>query len=654
LVVEINGSSATGGTAVTTGVFRDPGAHYHVVVAVDMTAAVGSKVRIYVNSVVMAVTVSGLTATDDTEVNNTSIQTMGRDSFAASSYEDGYHSEVNFVDGLALEPAAFGYVCPLTGQWQPKRYTGSYGTNGFRLEFQNAADLGEDTSGNGNHWVLNGGIVAANQTVDTPTNNHAVLAMLDKTGGVISRASLRFSNGAASHLAARSTHPVLSTGEWYAEATVGITGTTNIACAFGLATSSASLSGSVAAGVYAGYASSVSARWDNGSMLPAPAVVFAAGDVLQIYRKQDKLWFGHNNIWWDGSGGTTGDPGAGLNPTFTVPLVDLFCYLECYANSLTLNTGQTAFVYAPPAGGKSLCAKNLPRPAQRAQNVFAAVVAPGSSIEATLAAARPWASYIEIFKDRSNSQSWKWRFSDDVANMLSSDSQAGKTAFTAPTAADNYVGYALRVGAAYGVFTTEVAHVNGTPTNVAHGLGTNRLMAIGKIVNTTGDWPVWHPELAANQYLLLNSTAAAAAGPKITVDATNVILAASLPSGTYRIVALAETSGCIKMGKYTGNGAADGPFVYAGGLPAIEIVKRTEAAGNNWLVLDGQRPGHNVADSTLEMDTANAETLSSANALDLVSNGSKVRGTGSGVNVSGGTYIYAALVAAPLKYANAR
>jgi hypothetical protein len=604
LEVYVGNGSVVGLTSVAQ--LRDEAAHYHIHVAVDTTQAIAAdRVRVWVNNErLLSFTGGNYPAQNElTQINGPWAHHIG--TTGGTYFRDGLISECNFIDGLALEPSAFCYYCPLTGQWQPKKYTGSYGTNGFRLEFQNAAALGYDSSGAGNHWTPNGGIVAANQTIDTPTNNHCTLNPLVPGAANIIQGNLKQSS---------------TTASW---------GTFDAAAMNSYWEISAGAS-NVTAGTITPAGATHTTTVTAGKTF---AFELAAGVGVLRYRNVTDA-----GAWTDiatGLSGTRFPYGAGA--------------------PFTINCGQRAFAGVPGTGYLALCTRYLPRPAQRPKNVFAAVAAAGLSVEAALAAVRPWANYIEIFKHRSNLQSWQWRFSDDLANMLSSNSTAGKAVFVPPTAADNYVGYALRVGAGYGVVTTEVAHVNGTPTTVAHGLGTNRIMAVGKIVNIAGDWYVWHPELAANQYLLLNSTAAAAAGPKITVDAASVILDASLPSGTYRIIAMAETSsGCVKLGKYTGNGAADGPFFYAGARPAAVLVKRTELAGNNWLVLDERRAGYNVTDSTLEMDTANAETLLSTNALDLVSNGAKIRGAGAGVNASGGTYIYVALAEAPLKYANAR
>ena len=115
-------------------------------------------------------------------------------------YTDQYLTEVNFIDGQALTPSSFGETNPVTGVWQPKKYTGTYGTNGFYLNFSDnsaatAATIGKDYSGNGNNWTPNNISVTSGSTydsmLDVPTmwadggngrGNYAVLNPLDKAG----------------------------------------------------------------------------------------------------------------------------------------------------------------------------------------------------------------------------------------------------------------------------------------------------------------------------------------------------------------------------------------------------------------------------------------------------------------------------------------
>ena len=101
---------------------------------------------------------------------------IGRYNYNGTRYLDGYMAEVNFVDGSALTPSTFGVTDTSTGRWIPKTLSGiTYGTNGFRLKFQDSSALGDDTSGNGND-LASTNLASTDQTTDSPTQNHAVLA----------------------------------------------------------------------------------------------------------------------------------------------------------------------------------------------------------------------------------------------------------------------------------------------------------------------------------------------------------------------------------------------------------------------------------------------------------------------------------------------
>jgi hypothetical protein len=119
-------------------IYRDPSAWYHIVVAVDTTqATAANRIKLYVNG--LQVTALGTanypTQNFDSWVNTTStVHQHGLYSTGTPYYFDGYLAEVNFVDGQALTPSSFG-TTDAYGVWQPIRYTGTYGTNGFYLPF---------------------------------------------------------------------------------------------------------------------------------------------------------------------------------------------------------------------------------------------------------------------------------------------------------------------------------------------------------------------------------------------------------------------------------------------------------------------------------------------------------------------------------------
>jgi hypothetical protein len=144
----------------TTALFRDPSAWYHIVWVQSGTAH-----TLYVNNTSVG------TATATSSVFNTAVShQIGAAN--TTNYFNGYLADIHFIDGQALTPSSFGFT-DANGIWQPKAYSGSYGTNGFKLTFSDnstAAALGTDTSGNGNTWTVNNlspTIVAATIYVST-------------------------------------------------------------------------------------------------------------------------------------------------------------------------------------------------------------------------------------------------------------------------------------------------------------------------------------------------------------------------------------------------------------------------------------------------------------------------------------------------------
>ncbi len=147
------------GQVLTDAVFRDNSAWYHIVCATDTTLSTATdRVKIYVNGVRQDVTFPvTVTQNHQTQVNNTTEHRIGRWLGTSNNYLDGYLAEYILIDGQALAPSDFGEYDD-NNVWQPKEYAGTYGTNGFHLDFSdNSSDaaLGTDTSGAGNDWTIN-------------------------------------------------------------------------------------------------------------------------------------------------------------------------------------------------------------------------------------------------------------------------------------------------------------------------------------------------------------------------------------------------------------------------------------------------------------------------------------------------------------------
>ena len=186
--------------------------------------------------------------------------------------------------------------------------------------------------------------------------------------------------------------------------------------------------------------------------------------------------------------------------------------------------------------------------------------------------------------------------------------------------------------------------------SVAHGLSAVPKMLIIKKRNTTGNWVVYHESIGNTNRLYLNDTSAASSGnwnnttPTSSVFTIDDGAVVNGSSDTYIAYCFAEKKGYSKFGSYTGNGNADGTFVYTGFKPAFVIVKRTDAV-QGWYILDNKRNTFNPEDKYLETSDSDAEATFTF--CDFLSNGFKARTTGTGFNASGGSYIYMAFAENP-------
>ena len=215
------------GHLITTRVFRDPSAWYHIVLRVDTTnSTADDRFRLYINGEQeTSLTRNNPSQNQDTWANHTTFpQYIGKAGYN-NLYLDGYLAEINFIDGLSLDPSYFGATDVLTGQWNPKKYGGGYGTNGFYLNFSTNT-LGTDRSGNGNDFTPNNFSVVAgvgNDVLsDTPTNNFCTLNAVAKGSGVsLSQGNLGYNSSGREGVVG--TFAVQS-GKWYWEVTASDVG----------------------------------------------------------------------------------------------------------------------------------------------------------------------------------------------------------------------------------------------------------------------------------------------------------------------------------------------------------------------------------------------------------------------------------------------
>jgi len=368
----------------TSQVLRDPSAWYHLMVAVDTTQATSSnRVKMYINGV--QVTAFGTSTyppqNDDLFFNDSNggvSYICALRGFLGTFNYDGYLAEFNFIDGQQLTPSSFGQTSATTGVWIPKKYTGTYGTNGFYLPFTDTSStstLGNDFSGNSNTWTVNNISLTAGSTYDSMTDvptltsataaNYCVWNAVDNANGEVTLKNANLeatrTSSSADWAAARATIFV-SSGKWYFEMQSGMPD----AGFYTMGVSNASFDTT-------GYTMSSSNSWAcylydgnkaNGSGSSYGTGATSTSDVFQCAVDMDsgKIWWGKNGTFF-----ASGDPAAGTNAAFTnlsgqsvAPTAGV--YGSSSSNGAIINFGQRPFAYTPPTGFVRLNTFNLPTP----------------------------------------------------------------------------------------------------------------------------------------------------------------------------------------------------------------------------------------------------------------------------------------------------
>jgi hypothetical protein len=192
----------------------------------------------------------------------------------------------------------------------------------------------------------------------------------------------------------------------------------------------------------------------------------------------------------------------------------------------------------------------------------------------------------------------------------------------------------------------------GSNATVGHGLGAEAKWIIFKDRDTTAEWRSYHVGSGNTGALDFNTSDAIQTTSVFFQNTTPTSSVFSLGTGTdvnntnaFIAYCFAEKKGYSKFGSYTGNGNADGTFVYTGFRPAWLLTKKSSGAGDSWNLLDSKRNTFNPADKRITVDTANPEATTTQ--YDFLSNGFKVRNTTGAVNTSGANYIYSAFAESP-------
>jgi hypothetical protein len=595
-------------------------------------------------------------------------------------------TEAHSIDGQALDPSSFGETNPVTGVWQPKKYTGTYGTNGFYLNFSDnsnntATTIGKDNSGNGNNWTPNNISVTAGVTydsmLDVPTQwadggngrgNYAVWNPVSGLGGT-------FSNGNLQSVTGTSTQPTIGTfqlptsGKWYWEVTVS----TVSEMAVGVNTPPFANSTKTAYYRQGGASNGI---YIEGSTNAYAAASYTNNDVIAVAFDADSSqisWY-KNNVQQGG-------------PYTLTSTANLFPYLVQVSGTGSCtgiaNFGQRPFAYTPPTGFKALNTLNLPQPTiLKGNQYFDATTYTGQNTSLSVTNSGAMQPNLLWLKKRSGGtdniliDSVRGTDKNLVSNSTAAeDTTARLTSFdtggftlvgnlnNSNIAGSTYVGWQWKEGATQG-FDIVTYTGTGSATTVAHSLGVTPSMIIVKERGNARFWFVNHISLSATQNLYLNGTDSVQSDSAFTSRSSTTFGVGSGVSTngsgqTYVAYLFSEVAGFSRFGSYTGNGSADGPFVFCGFRPRWIMFKcsnSTESGNADWGIIDTSRSPYNFALQRVWANQSAAESNNSAYPIDILSNGFKLRNGDAnfGHNTNGNTYIFAAFAENPFKNSLAR
>ena len=404
---------------------------------------------------------------------------------------------------------------------------------------------------------------------------------------------------------------------------------------------------------------------------------FTNGDIIGFAWDADtgKVYVSKNNTWQN-----SGNPAAGTGQVATISTgVDRVVGAYLSSGSCSINFGQQPFQYTPPTGFVALNTYNLPTSTiVKGNTVMDATLYTGTGATQSITNAAAFKPDLVWIKSRSAGQDHNLYDSvRGVNNYLTSDTTAAAVAVTQGLSSFATNGFSVGTGSDAAVNTLGQTYVgwqwlksasagfdivtftgNGGGQTFAHNLGVAPGLMICKSRNNAQDWYVYHSSIGGTGALSLNTTAATATSvsywSNVTPGSSTFSVGGNFSSGyTYVNYLFAPIAGFSAFGSYTGNGSADGPFVYTGFRPKWLTVKRTDTAGTNWLLQDSVRGPYNLTENTLYPNLSDAEATG-AGYFDLLSNGFKLRTSGTGLNASGGTYIYMCFAENPLKNSLAR
>lgn len=667
----------------------DPTGWRHICLAFDSTQATATdRVKIYINGQQVNSNTYTYTAPtlnyDEPYVNNTRAQAVG--SYATSGGQiDGLITESYFIDGLALIPTDFCEYNTTTGELQPKKYTGAYGTNGFYIDYRDpttASTLVKDVSGNGNNLTPTGISVTAGGTYDSffdyPANfdggtyvngNYATLSIRDSRNNW-TRLDVTYGgytlNPSITTAYYQDSAFDLSTGKYYWEFTTGTTGTTN--CNVQLQD--------------------------------------RFGAYLGTFNQPNNTTYGYRYDNTTGIYQYTPD-GTAWTTIITVSTTagEFYAIAVAYTNTALspafFNPGSRAFTYTVPTGYKATCTQNAASPPLVPSQYFQSTRYLGNgsarSIDNTYHGVSSLAFKPDMIwipsKNALNPAIWDIIQTPTFTQITSgtTPSFADAQSITAFNTNGFSVGTSTQVnGATDEFFAFQWRGAGSTSTNtqgsitstvsanasagfsvvrytgngtagatVGHGLGAAPQFIMVKNMGASFDWACYWASSGANVYQVLNSTAAVVANinwwnnttATSTVFSVGIVGATNASTANYNAYCFTSIPGYSKVGSYTGNTNV-GKFISLGFKPSWILIKSTGTA--NWVFVDANASyGQNQLYRSNNPNVANPTSTTDIQ-ITFLTTGFLLENNSGVINTNAQTYNYVAVAETGFKFALGR
>ena len=703
-----------GGLVTKDGVrdLKDTSAWYHIFTTWNAT---DNEVYIYVNGELDYSSTGSISALS--KLGNTGHTTYIGKRSNAGVYIHGYLAETVFLDGYIGDVNDFGeLVNGIWVPKDISAASLTYGTNGFYLDYADSSDLGKDVSGQSNHFTSNN-LAAEDQVPDSPANNWCILSPLDTSGSSsLFEGNLNWRETNYYKCFSTMVIPEISdTDTYYAEVYLSVEG---YGVGIAPLSNSGSANNTSTTGFLAFYsngnfyndATTTASGYDP---VVGDIISIKAGNgQIEFFLNGTSVGTPYTSLtgsykfgaWSAGAASTGIYWNFGQDSTF--------------ANQKTTGSSNTAdqngfgdFYYAEAANNISLCAANIAEPTigpnstTTSDEHFNTVLYTGThatqsitgvgfqpdwtwakrragiqegrmtdSVRGVNSQLRPAAVNIEttatdaltsfdadgftLGADSTNSfnyytdahVAWNWKAGGTASTIAVDAYSAGVPSIASSVSVNQDAGFSI---------VSYTGNLTAGAT-VGHGLSETPEIIFVKNRDSAQNWNVWNKDLTSEKVLYLNLANGENSSSASFGTHTNQVFGVdngveSNGSGNDMIAyCFHSVPGYSAVGKYVGNGNADGPFVYTGFRPAWLMVKRKDSTGW-WGISDSARSTYNEIANTLAANNAESESsLTSDLNLDFLSNGFKIRDTNGYYNASGITYIYLAFAEAPFKYANAR